>query len=151
MALLVGSPQRSEPGSVPSGVPSLRMSHFKFSGLHEGNGFTQIPRGMLPVDHLSPCTADLLGKDKDMATLSLPPSSGGRAIHLGGCHTSSVPILSILPRSSGENVAMPTLWLLLVMIYECVVQPSDRQSFLVQGHIPNHLEADRLRRSQGTQ
>lgn len=86
-----------------------------------------------------------------MTTLSLPPSSGCRAIRLGGCHTSSVPILSMLPRSSGENVAMPTLWLLLVMIYECVAQPSDRQSFSVQGHIPNYLEADRSRWSQGTQ
>lgn len=49
------------------------------------------------------------------------------------------PILRTRPSSLRGNVAMPTRWLLLIIIYECAVQPSDRQFFpsLAWGPLPN--------------
>ena len=74
------------------------------------------------------------------------PSDHVDSVCLRFCHTSSEPILRTLPSSAWGNVAMPTRWLLLITIYECAVQPSDKQfsSSLAWIPLPNCHKTDHL-------
>jgi len=74
----------------------------------------------------------LLGKGSGMLSTQVTVQATlvcRAAARLQGCHTSGEPILRTLPSSLWGNVAMPTPWLLLIIIYECTVQPSDKQFF----------------------
>lgn len=94
--------------------------------------------------HRHYCTAGRVGKGGGSPTPGTRAPDPAPSASFCCRHTSGEPILSILPSSSWGNVAMPTHWLLLIIIYECAAQPSDRQffSFLACGPFPNCHKTD---------
>lgn len=99
---------------------------------------------------LVPAPLACLGRAEAMITpstsWSAEPSDHTVSVYLHCCYTSGGPILRTLPSSSRGNVAMPTRWLLLITIYECAEQPSDKQfsSSLAWRPSPNCHETDHL-------
>lgn len=106
--------------------------------------------GCFQICYLSSWTTGLPGKGRGMTTPSTPwsaePSDHMVSVCLLCCYTSAGPILRTLLSSSRGNVAMPTRWLLLITIYECAEQPSDKQlsSSLAWRPSPNCHETDHL-------